>query len=195
VIRPPCGLVLITGGIRSGKSRFAERLADQCGARVLYLATAAASDPEMRQRIAEHRARRPPAWETLEEPVGRARAVAARSPRPDVVLVEDLGLLVSNVMEHQAISVGEPTASTEGCWELIAGELDALVAEQRRSGSAWIIVSNEVGLGLVPLSAAGRQFADLLGRANQRLARHADRAYFIASGFAIDLGEIGRRVD
>jgi adenosylcobinamide kinase/adenosylcobinamide-phosphate guanylyltransferase len=161
---------------------------------VRYLAPAAARDSEMQLRIAEHRARRPHAWVTLEVPVGVARAVAEQLPVPDVVLLEDLGVLVSNVMDRQAAAVGEAIAPTETCWGHVAGELKAILEEQRRLGITWIVVSNEVGLGLVPLSQVGRQFADLLGRANQHLSRHADHAYVVVSGFAIDLGEIGRRV-
>src|SRR5690554_5964759 len=137
-------LTLVTGGARSGKSSFALRLADARGPEVLFVATAEALDDEMAARIARHRAERPAAWRTLEEPRHLAAALAAASPAP-VVLLDCVTLWVSNLLLAEGAT-----------WEAAAAELEALLAWHAASGAALIAVTNEVGLGIVPADPLSR---------------------------------------
>lgn len=181
------GLTLVLGGIRSGKSRLAERLARRLGGpAVVYLATATAGDAEMAARIAHHRDRRPADWRTVEAPTGVAAVLAALDPPPAVVLLEDLGLLLSNLLLTPA-GVERPAVAAEAA---LAAEVTALLAWRAAVGAELIVVSNEVGLAPVPLTPLGRVFADLLGRANQRLAAVADAAYLVVAGVPLDLARL-----
>ena len=170
-------IILILGGARSGKSTFAERLAqDLGGSSVLYIATAEALDDEMRQRIAAHRAQRPAGWRTLEAPRGAGARVRALDGGEQVILLDCLTVWASNVLLALA------DAPPEQIEEALRQEVDALVDAARARESHLIIVSNEVGMGLVPDNALGRMYRDLLGRANQRLAQRADRVVFLVAG-------------
>ncbi|HRW50333.1 MAG: bifunctional adenosylcobinamide kinase/adenosylcobinamide-phosphate guanylyltransferase [Caldilinea sp.] len=171
-------LTLILGGARSGKSTYAEQQAAAAGGRVLYVATAEAWDDEMRARIAAHRAQRPATWRTVEAPraVGAA-ARAALDDGADVVLVDCLTLLASNVIIALPEGSDERAASVA-----LDQELDALLAAYEASDAAWFVVSNEVGLGIVPAYPLGRVYRDALGRANQRMAALADRVIFMVAG-------------
>jgi adenosylcobinamide kinase / adenosylcobinamide-phosphate guanylyltransferase len=176
--------VFVLGGARSGKSAFAERLAADLGPPVLYVATATAVDAEMADRIRRHRARRPPGWRTLEVPRDVAPAVRVALGGSRTVLVEDLTLLLSNLLvgpEHQAPAVDLPAAERA---EARAGqELEELFALPAHV----VLVSNEVGLGLVPEYPLGRQFRDALGRLNQRAAAAADAVYLLVAGLPVSL--------
>jgi adenosylcobinamide kinase / adenosylcobinamide-phosphate guanylyltransferase len=157
----------VLGGARSGKSTFAEKLAAECGEPVLYVAVAEALDQEMAERIAAHRARRPSTWRTLEVPVDVAARTHAALGDARTILVEDLTLLLSNVMDEGAVST----------------DLDALLALPANV----ILVSNEVGMGIVPSTRLGRDFRDALGRVNQRAAALADEAYLLVAGLPLRL--------
>lgn len=174
-------LTLILGGARSGKSTHAEQLAAAQGGRVLYVATAQAWDDEMAARIAAHRAARPAHWRTLESPgqVGAAvrAALTGGENRVDIVLVDCLTLLASNVI--LTLSEDTPADTVETA---LRAEVDALLAAYTAGDASWIIVSNEVGLGIVPAYALGRVYRDALGRANQQLAAAADRVLFMVAG-------------
>jgi adenosylcobinamide kinase/adenosylcobinamide-phosphate guanylyltransferase len=165
-------LILVTGGQRSGKSRYAERLATADGRAPVYLATATAGDAEMAQRIAAHRSRRGEAWKLVEEPTDLPGALTG-SARPDsVVLVECLTLWVSNLMGQ-----GLP----------IAAETDRLMTVLARPHGSIVLVSNEVGSGIIPDSATARSFADHLGTLNQRIGAVADRVVLVAAGVPLVL--------
>ncbi len=174
-------VTLILGGARSGKSTHAEKLASNCGERVLYIATAEAKDDEMARRIAVHRAERPAGWRTVEAPHSVAAAVERTlmeiSP-PDALLLDCVTLLASNILLANETA---PPAATESA---LLAELEALLTlrRERLPQTPLILVSNEVGLGIVPAYPLGRQYQDLLGRANQYLARHADRVLFMVAG-------------
>jgi adenosylcobinamide kinase/adenosylcobinamide-phosphate guanylyltransferase len=149
------------------------------GQRVLYIATAEAGDADMAGRIAAHRRARPPHWQTVEAPRHVAEALAGLVEPPEVLLLDCLTLLVSNVvlaLEHEA----QPTIEAA-----LQAELEALLARQAALGLPLIIVSNEVGLGLVPPYPLGRIFRDVLGRANQHLARVANRVIFMVAGLPL----------
>lgn len=172
-------LTLILGGARSGKSTYAQNLAGELSQRVLFVATAMAFDAEMTARIAAHQASRPAGWRTLEAPRQVGGAIQANPGVEEVVLLDCLTLLANNVIldlpdpENPSAVDAEAALDTE-----VASLLDAYAA----SPAEWIIVSNEVGLGLVPAYPLGRVYRDVLGRANQRLAQAADRVVFMVAG-------------
>lgn len=181
-------LTLVTGGARSGKSRFAERLARQARQPVLYLATAEALDDEMRARIREHRARRPADWRTLEERRELGAALARLETPPGTLLLDDLGLLVTNHLVDLCGPV-PPTGPTPETARALDDALDAELAslEDAQTAGGWdaIVVTNEVGLGIVPATPLGRVFRDALGRANQALAARADTVYLLVAGLPL----------
>jgi adenosylcobinamide kinase / adenosylcobinamide-phosphate guanylyltransferase len=169
-------IILFTGGARSGKSTRAEQYAAQLGRPVLYLATAAAGDDEMRERIALHRHQRPTSWATCEEPT----AVAATLTTLDtgsVVLLDCLSLLVSNLLLAH-----EPNAAA-----VVDAEIVSLIATAHARELTLIVVTNEVGMGIVPAYQLGRTYRDLLGRANQRIAAAAAEVYLLVCGIPVEV--------
>lgn len=167
---PP--LTLILGGVRSGKSRHAERLVLESGLEPVYVATAEARDDEMARRIAAHRARRDGRWHTVEAPLDLADAMREVSRPSRAVLVDCLTLWLTNVM------VAERAVADE-----IRRLLDAVPALP----GPVVMVSNEVGLGVVPTNAMARAFADEAGRLHQALAEIADAVVFMAAGLPLSL--------
>ncbi len=172
-------LTLILGGARSGKSAFAEAYCKQSGEPALFVATAAALDEEMKLRIANHRASRPSHWITLEAQIQVGQAISG-APRTPLVLLDCLTLLASNVLLH--LPEG---AHDQEYQRALDAEIDALLAAYAAHPGEWLIVSNEVGMGLVPPYPLGRQFRDGLGRANQRLAAAADRVLLMVAGIPL----------
>ncbi len=178
-------LSLIVGPARSGKSRLAEQLAASYGDRVVYIATLEVLDDEMRRRVADHRAARPSTWQTIEEPlhvVERLRRVT----EVDACLLDCMTLWTSNLM----LSCAEGT-SPAAVRRVLLDAVESLIAQQRRSGIPLIIVSNEVGAGIVPEYALGRLYRDLLGEANQLLGLAADRLYATVAGHYVELKSLG----
>jgi alpha-ribazole phosphatase len=182
-------LTLVLGGARSGKSTFAEQLAGAWGGDdVLYVATAQAGDEEMQERIRRHRQQRPAHWRTLEARRDAGQAIAHQAADASVILVECLTLLVSNVVVDVYDKVEDAETNTHApedeaqAERAVLAEVQALVDVARCPGRRVIVVSNEVGLGVVPPYLLGRVYRDLLGRANQILARHANAVYFLAAG-------------
>lgn len=175
----------VMGGARSGKSSYAERLAAHLGRTVTYIATLEPRDDEMRVRIAQHRDQRPSAWRTIEAP--RALVAAARTvPAADILLLDCLSLWVSNRLLDLATDTPSPTdvAAIESA---LAEETRALIETLAAREGRSIVVSNEVGSGLVPEYALGRAYRDLLGRANQQVAQVAARAWLLVAGRALEL--------
>lgn len=169
-------IVLVGGGVRSGKSAFALALARRLGARRGFVATAQPLDDEMRARVEAHRRERASEFETVEAPLDLVAAVEAlRAARPDVVVVDCLTLWLSNLLLR-----GDPQIR-------IAEEISRLADALATSPFHVVLVTNEVGMGVVPETALGRAFRDVAGRAHQALARRADRVYFAALGCVLRL--------
>lgn len=170
-------LIFILGGARSGKSAFAQHLAGRRGSQVVYVATGEAGDDEMAERIAMHRASRPGSWRTIEAPLDVGAAIRAEAAEAEVVLVDCITLLANNVIG----SLPDPT-HLRACETAVGGEIEELLAAYKQSKAVWIVVSNEVGLGLVPPYPLGRSYRDSLGKANQRLAAEAEIVYLMVVG-------------
>lgn len=205
---PDAGLILVLGGARSGKSRFAQRLAARLGGdRVLFVATAEARDAEMARRIAAHRAERPAAWRTVEAPRHTAARIRDELGDARAVLLDCFTLLVSNAM-LDSLGAGHGGRSSQGidappggraeelpeaagvaAEQAVVDEVDALLAVAAEIRRPLIVVSNEVGWGLVPPTPVGRLYRDLLGRAHQILARHAAAVYLVVAGIPIPVRE------
>jgi adenosylcobinamide kinase/adenosylcobinamide-phosphate guanylyltransferase len=159
--------VLVLGGARSGKSRFAESLVEKSGLEAVYVATAEAGDGEMAQRIAVHRSQRGSFWHTIETTTELAQVIAREAAPKRVLLVDCLTLWLSNILFAEK--------------DLLA-ECDRLVGALRAASGPVVAVSNEVGLGIVPDNALSRSFRDGQGRLNQMVAEAADTVVFIAAG-------------
>ncbi len=159
--------ILILGGARSGKSTFAERKCIELGGERIYLATAEALDDEMRQRIAQHRGRRGGDWKTVEAPIDLLNQLEAYAHAGSTVLVDCVTLWLSNLMGRDM----DPQVA-----------IDRLAAGLHALKGNVVLVSNEVGLGIVPDNALARAFRDVAGLANQRLAAAADEVYFVVAG-------------
>jgi len=174
---PGARLVLITGGARSGKSRLAQQQAISRHTDVLMIATAEPHDADMAARIARHRCERPAHWRTLEIPHSLARTLTRdRVTPPPVVILDCVTLWVSNLL------------LTEGStWEAANAELDALLAWHRAHPCEMIVVTNEVGLGIVPSDEVSRTFREWLGWFNQRLAAEAAAVYLVVAGLAVEI--------
>jgi len=170
-------LVLLTGGARSGKSAAAQRLAEAAGTEVTLIATAEALDEEMAERIRQHREARPPSWRTIEEPLdllGALERVAAR----ETAVVDCLTLWVSNLL-------GKEAADAE-----IVAEAERVAAAAGDRPGRTIVVTNEVGLGIVPFEPETRRFRDLLGRVNTIVSEAAEMTGLLVAGRVAWLDEL-----
>jgi adenosylcobinamide kinase/adenosylcobinamide-phosphate guanylyltransferase len=182
-------LTLILGGARSGKSTFAEQRAKVLGGdSVLYVATSETKDEEMQQRVEQHRAERPSAWRTLEASRNVAQAIRQERSAARVILLDCITFLVANHLLKAAgpedDPFGEPSADPfDAQIEAdVVAEVEALIAYVGESDVEMLVVSNEVGLGVVPPYELGRAYRDILGRANQILASHADEVQLLVAG-------------
>jgi adenosylcobinamide kinase/adenosylcobinamide-phosphate guanylyltransferase len=163
---------LILGGARSGKSALAERIAAESGLDVIYIATATAGDSEMAERITHHRARRPASWELVEAPLHLAAALQSAAAPQRCLLVDCLTLWLNNLIIDEARFQQERSALLETLSDM-PGRV--------------ILVSNEVGMGIVPLGELTRRYCDEAGRLHQALAQLCDRVVFVAAGLPLVL--------
>ncbi|MEP0320861.1 bifunctional adenosylcobinamide kinase/adenosylcobinamide-phosphate guanylyltransferase [Bauldia litoralis] len=166
------GHLLIVGGQRSGKSRHAEACVAESGLSPVYIATAQAGDGEMAERIATHRARRGPDWHTIEEPLDLPEALAAAASPRSIVLVDCLTLWLSNLMH------GERDIETA---------TDALLASLADAAGPVVLVSNEVGSGIIPANPLSRRYADAQGVLNQTVAASVPRVVLMAAGIPLQI--------
>lgn len=178
-------LIYVTGGARSGKSSFAENIARQYE-KVVYIATAMRTDSEMEDRIRRHRASRPSAWRTIE--AYKALEQELLKVTEDAVLIDCLTVMTTNLMfdcpfDHNQLSLDD----IENMEQFVQKEIQNLLAGVKISSADVIVVSNEVGMGLVPEYALSRAFRDIAGRVNQTVAAAADEAWFLVSGLPLRL--------
>jgi adenosylcobinamide kinase/adenosylcobinamide-phosphate guanylyltransferase len=177
-------ITLVLGGVRSGKSAFAEKLARELNVPTLYLATARKSDSEMEERIRRHRDRRPGDWATVEEPLDLASALQSAllvPGAPRAVLLDSLDAWVSNLLLHHE---DRPSAEAES---LALSCIERLLEISQQTAASYFLVSSEVGLSLVPPNPLGRRFQDLLGLVNQQVAAAADQVYLVVAGIPVGI--------
>jgi adenosylcobinamide kinase/adenosylcobinamide-phosphate guanylyltransferase len=177
-------LIFILGGARSGKSTYAQRLAKRSSRYVTFIATAQAGDDEMSVRITKHRADRPAEWTTLEIQQSVAAYLRAQPTQAVLYLLDCMTLLVANILFQY--TEGE-ISDEQRAADAVNTEVEELLAYVRSNKADWIVVSNEVGLGLVPPYPLGRIYRDLLGIANQRLAAEADEVYMLMAGIPVPI--------
>lgn len=169
-------LIFITGGARSGKSSFAQKLADGMKGRKVFIATAQPRDEEMRVRIEKHKKERPTGWETVEEPQHLCSTVKKCDGKYDVILIDCLTIWISNLLTQYSFNEKE-----------ILEEVNKLVTSCENIKSTVLIVTNEVGFGIVPADSLSRLFRDIAGFANQIIALQADEAYLVTAGLPLNL--------
>lgn len=173
------GIIFITGGARSGKSTFALKLASSNEGKKAYIATAEPLDPEMEERIDKHREQRGNDWSVFEESIKIGDSIKEIMGEYSLIVLDCLTLWVSNLLTRQN---DEKTIETE-----LERFIAALKLFQNTAGSQLIIVSNEVGLGIVPDNALSRRFRDIAGMLNQKVAEIADEAYLVVSGLPLKI--------
>ncbi len=164
-------VTLVLGGARSGKSHYAQRLGERAG-RVVFVATAQADDDEMRRKIDRHRGSRPQHWQTVEEPLALAETIAHHGPTCDLMIIDCLTFFAANLLD----APGDAQRS-----------IDALCFALEAPGCSVVLVSNEVGSGVVPEYPSGRRFRDLLGEMNQSVARVASNVLLLVAGLPLPL--------
>ena len=186
-------LILVLGGARSGKSSFAEEIVKKYGGLdVTYIATAEAKDEEMAERIKQHQSSRPEGWTTIEKPQAVSSALE-NIERERVVLLDCVTVLVSNLLlADEELDEDEYEFSAQEREEEIMTELEKITAQVEERDLTLVVVSNEVGQGLVPPYQAGRVYRDLVGRANQFLAAKADGVYITYAGLPVEIKELGQ---
>jgi len=170
-------LIFITGGARSGKSAFAQKLANGLSKKVTYIATAGARDKEMELRIKIHRKNRPSHWKIVEREKNVTEVLSRIAEKSEVILLDCLTLLISNLL-------------LSGKKEILK-EIRQLVNEVKKAKATVLIVSNEVGMGIVPDNRLARQFRDMAGKANQIVAQAADEVYLVISGIPVKVKREG----
>jgi len=182
---------LIIGGARSGKSSFAQELALKLKGSTLFVATATAGDEEMSRRIKQHREARPATWSTLEAASSLGKQIQAKVGQSQVVIIDCITLLVSNIFgqfSHQGEQV-----DADQIERAVTAEIEELVACINRLDAYFIIVTNELGTGLVPPSRVARLYRDLLGKANQMLAAASDEVFLMMAGVPVKIKQVGSR--
>ncbi len=172
-------ITLILGGARSGKSHYAQQLAMELGDKVLFIATGEALDEEMQARIAEHKKDRPQNWRTLELPSDIGKGIEKGIGDAGVVLIDCLTLLISNLLCDEP---DYPEAEKR-----VLSEINQLIAVMNKLDASFVIVSNEVGMGLVPDTKLGRIYRDLLGKVNQLVASQASEVYLMIACLPIQV--------
>ena len=175
-------IVLVTGGARSGKSLFAEKYAIAQGGHMAYIATAQIYDEEMRSRVALHRERRADQWKTFEAPYDAHQAIKIAAKEAGVILFDCLTLYTSNLLLSPSIF-----DQAEDKSHYILEQIDKLLNSARATQITVLFVTNEVGMGIVPDNALARQYRDIAGMVNQKVAAYADEVYLVVSGLAIEI--------
>lgn len=180
------GIIMITGGARSGKSTFAEELAKKAGNNVIYIATSIPFDDEMKDRIKKHKQQRPSNWETVETYKDIDLQLQGKLDGKDAVLLDCITIMVSNLMLEKAYDwEGMAVDEINAVEDKVRMEIEKLISAAQNSPIPFIIVTNELGMGVVPPTELGRAVRDIAGRANQMLARAASEVYLCVSGIPV----------
>ena len=174
-------IILLLGGARSGKSRFAQEYARRNGGKVLFVATATAGDEDMRLRIVKHKKDRPPNWLTLEAATEIGIRIEANAGDAELIIIDCITMLVNNIFSRYDEKLFNTISDVMLEKEVIT-EIEQLQQCLKKVNASFLIISNEVGLGLVPDNRMGRLYRDILGRANQKLAQTADEVFLLAAG-------------
>jgi len=172
-------IIVLLGGARSGKSTFAQEFATKLGQKVMFIATGEPIDDEMHARNEEHKKNRPKNWRTIESPRDINTVLKEQMSNVDVVIIDCLTLLVANL-------IGDDVDYLKAEKKIMT-EIEELIVSINASTTSFIIVTNEVGLGLVPDNKLGRIYRDLLGKVNQLIVQHATQVYFMAAGIPIKI--------
>lgn len=186
-------LYLVTGGSGSGKSEFAQQLAASLGQPVTYLATGKLEGAEMAWRIQRHRDSRPASWTTVEAPRNLTAALEQARDAAPVVLLEDVGSLAAACLPHVDEHDGElalPHSAIEEALGNLTGEIDGVARWCQESGKSLVVVTVEVGLGMLPMSPVSRLYKDVIGQANQHLAGLASTTFLVVSGIPVDISAL-----
>ncbi len=177
-------IILLLGGARSGKSRFAQEYARRNGENVLFVATAIAGDEDMRQRIEKHKKDRPANWRTLEVVTNIGMQIEANARDAQLIVIDCITMLVNNIFsrydEKQFDAIDDLVLEKK-----VVTEIKQLQMCLKKVRASFLIVSNEVGLGLVPDTRMGQLYRDFLGRANQVLAHESDEVYLLVAGIPL----------
>jgi len=181
-------LILVTGGARSGKSTFAEEKIKGFGEKILYIATAIGFDDEMKERIRKHRLQRPESWDTLEAFRDFDKELPGVIKKYDAVLLDCVTVMVSNIMLQKAMDWENiSTDDIREAEEEVDREIERLLSIVNESGVPSIMVTNELGMGVVPPTVLGRAMRDIGGRVNQKLAKAAQEVYLCVSGIPVKI--------
>lgn len=184
-------IVLVTGGARSGKSEFAERYVLHYSPKCDYIATAEILDDEMAERVRLHRERRDERWLNHEAPYHAEAVLAALGPETGAVLFDCLTIYMANLLYGKEAPLGE---FLERC-DFVLAEIDKLLAAAKACGKIVVFVTNEVGSGIVPDNQMAREYRDLAGWVNQRVAEAADEVYLCVAGQAVDVKKLAFKFD
>ena len=169
-------LIFVTGGSRSGKSQFAQDLAHSFEGRKVFIATAEPLDNEMKERIAAHRKARPSGWDTVEEPRHLGKVVSECSVTHDVILIDCLTLWISNLLTNNSLNQQE-----------VSSEVKNLVDDCKTEKATVVVVSNELGMGIVPVDSITRLYRDIVGKANQQVAAASDQVFLVVAGIPVKI--------
>jgi adenosylcobinamide kinase/adenosylcobinamide-phosphate guanylyltransferase len=177
-------VILLLGGARSGKSRYAQEYAWRSGEKVLFVATATAGDEDMRIRIEKHKKDRPAHWRTLEAPTDVGIQIEKNAGDVKLIVIDCITMLVNNIFSRYDEKEFETIADAV-LERGVVSEIEQLQQCLKKVDASFLIVSNEVGLGLVPDNRMGRLYRDILGRANQMLAQTSDEVYLLVAGIPL----------
>ncbi|NDO45806.1 bifunctional adenosylcobinamide kinase/adenosylcobinamide-phosphate guanylyltransferase [Clostridium sp. MD294] len=180
-------MILVTGGDRSGKSAFAENLAKKTEGKVLYIATAKIMDKEMENRIQKHKQRRPQQWDTLESYIHLGEKIKNAQKKYHCILLDCITMLLTNLIFEYSKTDDIENMDFIELENKIVKELEEIAEVCSISKSEVIIVTGEIGLGIVPMDKLSRHFRDIIGSVNQILAQKANEVYFVVSGIAMKI--------